>query len=68
MQYSVERKSCDGGIKQERLGQLLIFKRGEGKTIKFVGSGMEAVGYKDLSDLLEDLTVIARIDCEETED
>lgn len=70
MKYSVERDSCDGNIKQERIGQRLRFSREgvEGKTIEFLGNRICANGYKDLSELLDDLTVVARIDCEETED
>lgn len=67
--YSVVLESCDGYIKQERNGQLLIFKRESvGKTIKFAAGMVVAEGYKDLSDLLDDLTYAARIDYEETED
>lgn len=68
--YSVCRVGIYGEIRQERVGDKLIFARSNlGRRIEILGNTLVSNGYLgNLDELLDDLGIMSRINTEEVID
>lgn len=69
VRYSVKKESVDDEVIYcQRTGDTITFSRGKEKEIIMHTNRCISFGYEDISDFLDDLSVMARIDSEETND